>query len=77
MDSNSDGAKLAELFSDDKKTICDLVKENDALLEENEKLKIEIEQLKARIEKLSKRHPTKEEALAQYNWLKENSTRNK
>ena len=28
-------------------------------------------------EKLSKRHPTKEEALAQYNWLKANSKRNK
>ena len=28
-------------------------------------------------EKLTKRHPTKEEALAQYHWLKENSTRNK
>lgn len=37
----------------------------------------EIELLKARNEKLSKRHPTKEEALEQYQWLKENSTRNK
>ena len=35
---------------------------------------IEVEE---RNKQLSKRHPTKEEALAQYNWLKENSTRNK
>ena len=28
-------------------------------------------------EKLTKRHPTKEEALAQYNWIKANSKRNK
>lgn len=47
------------------------------LLEENEKLRTEIEKLKARNEKLSKRHPTTEEALAQYHWLKENSKRNK
>lgn len=36
-----------------------------------------IKQLKERNEKLSKRHPTKEEALAQYHFLKENSQRNK
>ena len=36
-----------------------------------------IRELEERNEKLSKRHPTKEEALEQYNWLKENSTRNK
>lgn len=37
----------------------------------------EIELLKARNEKLSKRHPTQEEALAQYHFLKERSQRNK
>lgn len=37
----------------------------------------EIELLKARNEKLSKRHPTKEEALEQYQWLKSNSQRYK
>ena len=47
------------------------------IIEENEKLKEENEKLKQRVEKLSKRHPTKEEALAQYHWLKENSRRNK
>lgn len=31
--------------------------------------------LKDRNEKLSKRHPTVEEAIAQYHWLKENSKR--
>ena len=36
-----------------------------------------IKELEERNNKLSKRHPTKEEALAQYQWLKENSTRNK
>lgn len=36
-----------------------------------------IKELEERNKKLSKRHPTKEEVLAQYNWLKENSTRNK
>ena len=36
-----------------------------------------IKELEERNKQLSKRHPTKEEALAQYNWLKENSTRNK
>jgi hypothetical protein len=36
-----------------------------------------IKELEERNKKLSKRHPTKEEALAQYNWLKENSKRNK
>lgn len=34
-------------------------------------------EVKLVIDQLRKRHPTKEEALAQYNWLKENSTRNK
>ena len=37
----------------------------------------EIKFLKDQNEKLSKRHPTTEEALAQYHWLKENSKRNK
>lgn len=36
-----------------------------------------INELKEKVQKLSKRHPTKEEALAQYHRLKENSTRNK
>jgi hypothetical protein len=36
-----------------------------------------IKQLKARVEKLSKRHPTREEALAQYHFIKERSQRNK
>ena len=45
--------------------------------EEIEKLKAEIASLKQRNEKLSKRHPTTEEALAQYHWLKANSKRNK
>ena len=36
-----------------------------------------IKELEKRNKRLSKRHPTKEEALAQYHWLKENSTRNK
>ena len=39
--------------------------------------KREIELLKARNEKLSKRHPTKEEALEQYHFIKERSQRNK
>lgn len=30
-----------------------------------------------KIKELKKRHPTQEEALAQYHWLKENSKRNK
>jgi hypothetical protein len=34
-------------------------------------------EVKLVIDKLRKRHPTKEEALAQYQWLKENSQRNK
>jgi nitrogen-specific signal transduction histidine kinase len=37
----------------------------------------EILKLKERIAILSKRHPTTEEALAQYHWLKANSKRNK
>jgi hypothetical protein len=36
-----------------------------------------IKELKERNEKLSKRHPTTEEAIAQYHWLKANSKRNK
>jgi len=36
-----------------------------------------IKALEERNEKLSKRHPTKEEALSQYEWLKANSKRNK
>ena len=36
-----------------------------------------IRELEERNKKLSKRHPTKEEVLAQYHWLKENSQRNK
>ena len=36
-----------------------------------------IKELEERNKQLSKRHPTKEEALAQYNWLKANSKRNK
>ena len=42
-----------------------------------ENLQKEIARLQERNEKLSKRHPTKEEALAQYEWLKANSKRNK
>jgi hypothetical protein len=34
-------------------------------------------EVKLVIDQLRKRHPTKEEALAQYQWIKENSTRNK
>ena len=34
-------------------------------------------EVKLVIDQLRKRHPTKEEALSQYQWLKENSTRNK
>ena len=45
--------------------------------QEIEKLKAEIYDLKERNKKLSKRHPTKEEALEQYHWLKQNSRRNK
>lgn len=40
-------------------------------------LEEENKRLKDRNEILSKRHPTTEEALAQYHWLKENSKRNK
>jgi cell division protein FtsB len=62
----------------DKETIfpnkCDTI---DQQKREIEKLKAEIYDLKERNKKLSKRHPTKEEALAQYHWLKENSKRNK
>ena len=36
-----------------------------------------IKELEERNKKLSKRHPTEEEALAQYEWLKANSTRSK
>lgn len=36
-----------------------------------------INELKERLTKLSKRHPTKEEALAQYHFIKERSQRNK
>jgi hypothetical protein len=36
-----------------------------------------INELKERVQKLSKRHPTKEEALAQYHFIKERSQRNK
>jgi len=36
-----------------------------------------VNDLLKKIEVLSKRHPTTEEALAQYHWLKENSKRNK
>jgi hypothetical protein len=38
---------------------------------------VEINELKERVQKLSKRHPTKEEALAQYHFIKERSQRNK
>ena len=41
------------------------------------KLEEENAKLKERNAKLSKRHPTKEEALEQYHWLKQNSSRNK
>jgi predicted nucleic acid-binding Zn-ribbon protein len=41
------------------------------------KLEQENAQLKERNEKLSKRHPTTEEAIAQYHRLKANSKRNK
>jgi hypothetical protein len=34
-------------------------------------------EVKLVIDRLRKRHPTKEEALSQYQWLKENSARNK
>ena len=118
MEPNSDGAKLAELFSNDKEYVSKLLKQNEDLMVENQKLRDglslaasnigngsgaspqaslefltvevpaeiklvcenyrrEINFLKARNEKLSKRHPTTEEALAQYHWLKENSKRNK
>lgn len=40
-------------------------------------LRADNEHLRKRIEKLSKRKPTEEEAVAQYHWLKENSSRNK
>jgi hypothetical protein len=36
-----------------------------------------IKALEERNEKLSKRHPTKEEALAQYEFIKQRSQRNK
>ena len=36
-----------------------------------------IKELEERNKKLSKRHPTKEEALAQYEFIKANSQRNK
>jgi len=42
-----------------------------------ENYRSEINFLKAQNEKLSKRHPTTEEALAGYHWLKANSKRNK
>jgi vacuolar-type H+-ATPase subunit I/STV1 len=41
-----------------------------------EELRLENERLGKEIEKLRKRHPTQEEALAQYHWLKANSKRN-
>jgi len=59
--------KLLKLYAD----IIDQQKE------EIDKLKAEIYDLKQRNEKLSKRHPTTEEAIAQYHWLKANSKRNK
>lgn len=40
-------------------------------------LQADNERLRKRIEKLSKRKPTEEEAVAQYHWLKENSSRYK
>lgn len=118
MSPDSDGAKLAELFSNDKEYVSKLLKQNEDLMVENQKLREglslaasnigngsgaspqaslhfltvevpaeiklvcenyrrDIKFLKDRNEKLSKRHPTTEEALAQYHWLKENSQRNK
>ena len=103
MSSDSDGAKLAQLFAETD-TNSSLLKENEALIEENIKLRNALSQVatnlrngscvspeaslefltvdlpnevKLVIDQLRKRHPTKEEALAQYHWLKENSTRNK
>lgn len=67
-------------------TIEDVVRLISLVLEQNpsivetplyDELVLENTRLKERNEKLSKRHPTKEEALAQYQWLKENSKRNK
>jgi archaellum component FlaC len=53
----------------------------DELLEEYSRIideqREEINRLKAKVEKLSKRHPTTEEALAQYHFIKQNSQRNK
>jgi hypothetical protein len=118
MSPDSDGAKLAELFSNDKEYVSKLLKQNEYLMVENQKLREglslaasnigngsgaspqaslefltvevpaeiklvcenyrrEIKFLKDRNEKLSKRHPTTEEALAQYHWLKANSKRKK
>lgn len=70
-------------FKDDQKNFPDATEEHGVCVGDHGAITLateasdKIKQLKDRVEKLSKRHPTKEEALAQYHWLKANSRRNK
>ena len=70
-------------FKDDKKNFPEATEEHGVCVGDHVAISLameaadKIKQLKERNEKLSKRHPTTEEALAQYHWLKQNSQRNK
>ena len=70
-------------FKDDKKNFPEATEEHGVCVGDHVAITLameaaeKIKQLKDRNEKLSKRHPTTEEALAQYHWLKNNSRRNK
>ena len=71
------------LFKDDQKNFPDSTEKDGVCVGDHVALTLaeeaadKIKQLKARVEKLSKRHPTREEALAQYHFIKERSQRNK
>jgi len=59
--------------------IANIIENNPSVVENPlyDELVLENTRLKEQNVKLSKRHPTTEEALTQYHWLKANSKRNK
>ena len=70
-------------FKDDPKNFPDATEEHGVCVGDHVAVSLameaadKIKHLKDRVEKLSKRHPTKEEALAQYHFIKDRSQRNK
>lgn len=70
-------------FKDDQKNFPDATEKDGVCVGDHVALTLaeeaadKIKQLKSRVEKLSKRPVTKEEAIAQYHFIKERSQRNK